>query len=68
MKIESNSSWNEPPTTPQVKALYRLVKPLNIDLREENMPANRAEARSLIYELRKQLKAKNSRREINKKE
>ena len=57
-KIYPSSSWQLPPTPRQSTAIARLELALGIKNRGE--PANRWEARRLIYDLRNQLKLKES--------
>ncbi len=60
-RIEPPSSWNEPPTEEQVRAITRLCRALKIREPLEETPSNRLEARNLIYELQARLKHKPTR-------
>ena len=55
MKMRKGFSWELPPTYKQSAAIARLSFALGV---EETEPANRAEARRLIYSLRNDLKLK----------
>jgi len=57
-KILPESSWNLPPTGPQIYQITLLCKHLGIKEYLEESPSNRWEARNLIYDLRAQRKAK----------
>ena len=49
--IQPDSSWNDFPTEDQLGSIRKAYLILNGELREENMPRNRWEARNLNYEL-----------------
>ena len=57
-RIEPASSWNDPPTDDQMRAIRQYARVLNFDLTEADMPSNRLEARNMIYQLRADLKGK----------
>ena len=56
--IKPSSTWNEPPTDAQIRAITRFCMILNIKTPLEETPYNRTEARNLIYQLLTKLKAK----------
>ena len=58
LKILPESSWNEPPTTEQLQAIFRAAKILNLELTEPDIPTTRWEARRLQYELWNQVRTK----------
>ena len=58
-KILPSSTLNYKPTGKQVRAITRMAVALGIREPIENTPANRVEARNLIFKLRQQLKEKN---------
>ncbi len=55
-RILPSSSLNYRPTAKQIRAITRMAAALRITDPIENSPANRREARDLIFELRKRLK------------
>lgn len=61
-RIKATSSWNDAPSSSQLQRIYWYTKLLSLDFTEADMPANRLEARNIIYQLRARLKRKNRRR------
>ena len=57
-RIEPESSWNDSPTTDQVRCIMWYGRVLNLDITEADMPSNRIEARNMIYQFRADLKGK----------
>jgi len=58
--VRPESSWNLPPTPPQIRAITRLCVQLKIGEPLEEFPSSRLEARRLIYDLRRQVDGKSS--------
>ena len=57
-KILPSSTLNYKPTPKQIRAITRIAQQLGITEQIELTPANRVEARNLIFKLRQQLKEK----------
>lgn len=66
-RIEQTSSWNDSPTTEQVRCIMWYGRVLRLDITERDMPSSRLEARNMLYQLRADLKRKSLQRKKRRK-